>query len=164
MPNRNLGLPDSPRKLVYLKVVELLKTDPTLKRIITPDAWRTYADCLIDSAEPFGEDSLPGVEILPYALPASPETDMSVTSPLGIRLNLYTASFADCFDLWAVIEAVFLGVTGADSMYHQLRALYSFTTGVRLTQPAITPNPAGLLKGVWLASGTIAIDLRVAKR
>lgn len=164
MPNRNLGLADSPRKLVYLKVVELLKADPTLKRVIAPDSWATYADDLVDDAEPFGEGELPAVEILPVGMPASAETDMSVTSPLGLRLTLYTESFADAFDLWDAFEAVFLGVTGADSMYHKLRDLYKFTTGVRLTQPSISPNPAGLPKGIWQASGTIVIDLRIAKR
>lgn len=160
----SLGLPDSPRKLVYLKVLSMLRSDPAIKRTIAPSSWRDYTEDLVNQAEEFAEGELPAVEILPATLPASPETDMSVASPLGIRLNLYTESLADAFDLWSAFEAVFLGVLGDGSMYHQLRALYPFVTTVRLTQPALSPNPAGLPKGAWLATGSIVIDLRISKR
>jgi len=161
-----LALPDSPHWLVYSKFVSILKADPTLKRVVSRDSWKTFDECLEDSSEPVTDGEVPTISILPIALNARPETEATVLCPLGLNLTLTTESLRDAFNLWQAVFAVALSVTGSTSTRAKLREVWPSLYDVQLTRPAFTPNLAEkgpLSRGLWQAVGVITINLDIPK-
>lgn len=156
------GVPASSRRLVFRKLIGVLQADKVLKRAVK--SWHVFdgSDAAGDT-EPFAEGELPAVRILPFGQGASPETPVSQSSPLGIRLELAVDGYNvdDILDLWGAFEAALFPGDGARTLLSTLREVATGVNQVNLTQPAITVNAQGLPEGVMAAAGTISVLMTV---
>jgi hypothetical protein len=165
---RLLKIPDHPRAIIYTLIVQALKSDPTLRRLIGPDAWRTYTDEPNNDTPP-GEDTLPAIEVLPFGLAAGPESPIASFSPLGIQVNIATEGLdvRDLLNLWGAVEGALFKGDGSRVLGTAIRAAIAGSGAqyetMNLSSPAISPTQHGLHKQVMLAGGTLNVMMRVPK-
>jgi len=161
MANKTLGLPDSPRKLVYRKLVSILRGNAKLKHAVR--TWKVFdASSGADDAA-IAEGELPAVRLLPFGQGATPETPTTQNSPLGIRVEVYTDGYNldDLLDLWGAIEAAIFTGDGAENARTAIKSVWPNTQAIRLSQPGITPNPPDLPNGVLCGVGTLIVEMTV---
>ena len=170
-----LSLPDSPRKLVFRALVALFQEDPVLKRTIRPESWFVWQGRPNDNA-PFEAPGLMPVAVLtPLALPASPETEASQNSPLGIQLTIAMTGLNvdDLLDLWSAFESVVFTGDGVKTATAALQAaltdsessavLNASVQTIRLGLPAIQPVAELLDERMMVATGTLFVQMLVRK-
>jgi hypothetical protein len=167
-PMKILKLPDHPRSIIYTLIVQALKADPTLRRVVAPDAWRTYLD-EPDNDTPPGEDTLPSVEVLPFGQGALPESPIAQSSPLGIAITIATEGLdvRDLLNLWGAIEHALFPGDGSRTLGAAIRAAIAGTGAqyetLNLSSPAITASGPAIDKQIMVASGTLNVMMRVPK-
>lgn len=166
---RQLDLQDGVRATLYQVIVDALKADITLQATIHPDGWRTYTDETDNSAPP-GDDTLPAIEVLPFAVHAIPASVTTQDAPMGISINVSTAGLdvRDLLNLWEAVEgALFAGDGQAvllRTMKTKLAALgRGQVASLDLTSPAITPNQKALDSQQMTAAGALLLRLRIPK-
>ena len=98
-----LGLPDSPRKLVFRRIVQQLKNDPVLRRSLkTILAWG--GDAM--DAPPVTVDESPGIRLTPTFGPDEWQFPDAQSGWMFIRVEMLVNSWdvGDMMDLWWSIE------------------------------------------------------------
>lgn len=171
-----LHLKDGIRTTVYMLIVHALKSHPALKACIHPNGWRTYTG-EPDIETPAGEDTLPAIEVLPFAMAAGPASIVTQESPMGIGISIACEGLdvRDLLNLWEAVEGALFKGDGQAKLLHKLKAAVAElskpqgdypTAGVAaigLTNPGITVTEAQLSKQIMVASGTITIMGRIPR-
>jgi hypothetical protein len=158
----SLDLNTSPRIAVMRQIETILKTNPTLKRVVK--TWRTWKEKPGQNA-PFGTDSdLPAVRITPVSGPDIWRFPDAMVGPLYLNFEmlLQGSELEDVFNLWyALCNAIYPGSSATPSTQTNISALQTAgaNTGlVEFSSPAFDPSPDG---SMWLAQGQMKIDVRL---
>jgi hypothetical protein len=98
-----LALPDSPRKLVFRRIVQQLKNDPVLKRSLkTLLAWGGTPE----DARPLTIDESPGIRLTPGFGPDVWQFPDAQAGWMFIKVEMLVPGFdvGDMIDLWWALE------------------------------------------------------------
>ena len=98
-----LGLPDSPRKLVFRRIVQQLKNDPVLRRSLkTILAWGGSPE----DARPLTLDESPAIRLTPGFGPDEWRFPDGTSGWMFIKVEMLVPGFdvGDMIDLWWAIE------------------------------------------------------------
>ncbi len=153
-----LDLNDSPRTLVYRKLVELVRIDPTIKRVISrPASFRAW-DGAPEDSQPFTVDIAPAVRFTPINGPDLWQYPSAFAGDLYINVEMlvWGSDVSDVFNLWWAIERAiyprdFAAKTAIVSALQQAGA----RTGLaEFSQPAFDPEPKD---NFFAATGQIKI-------
>lgn len=103
----NLGLPDSPHKLVFRELVRILRADPTLSAVLRAVlAWEGRPT----DSQGLTLAQAPGIRLTPLLGPDAWQYPEAFTGDLFVRVEVLVAGYdvGDLMDLWwAVKRAIY---------------------------------------------------------
>lgn len=155
-----LELPDSPRKKVFRAIVDVLRTNPAIERVIRKGAFRAWEGTPTD-AQPFSIEHAPAIRLTPATNADSFATPDSMKGALLINCEILLkgSNVDDLFDLWwAICKALY----PADRDERSRLATRLQNAGARsglaeFSQPAFDPQPDGALLA---GQGQIRIEIQ----
>jgi hypothetical protein len=157
-----LDLNSSPRIAVMRQVETILRTNPTLKRVVK--TWRTWREKPGQNA-PFGLDvELPAVRITPANGPDIWRYPDAFVGPLYLNFEMLIqgTEAEDPYNLWfAMCNAIYPGSSATPSTQTNITNLQTAGANsglVEFSSPAFDPSPDG---NNWLAVGQMKIDVRL---
>ncbi len=140
----SLDLDDCPRTLVYRKIVEFLRNDPTLRRVIRPPSLRTWDGKPTDSAD-FGAATAPCLRLTPINGPDAWVYPSAFAGDLLLNCEVLVTgtNVDDLFNLWWAISRAIYPKDPAKRMANiQALQLAGAKNGlVEFSQPAFDPDP-----------------------
>lgn len=160
---KSLDLDDGPRVRVFRALEQVLRNDPTLRRVIGPKSWRTYNGTPADK-QPFGATSAPAIVLYPVPGPEGFWSPDAMVGDLHVRVELTVRG--TCVDdadnlYWAIERAIYpqdqaskLAVNAA------LKAAGAHTGIVLFTMPAFDPRADAASDGLLQASGELKVQIR----
>lgn len=167
-----LALSDGLRTQVFRKLINLMRTDPILKRTIKETSWYVWDGRPDMKVMAFGTGELPALRLTPFSIPAEPLTNVRFQSTWNLRIELAVpgTNMDDAFNLWdALHNSIFTG-DGSKAALQALQGLYRSVTPVGqnvhslvLGTPSFTPNPQGLPDDMIIAEGDISIVISVPR-
>lgn len=168
--DKSLPLDHGMRATVYRTLCDLFEADANLKRVIDPDCWYVFDDRETHDAG-FGQVLMTAARLTPSGDPAQPLTNVQQSSPLALKVEVCTPGphLEDVLNLWEAFEAaLFPGDSGRAVLFALASAVQALkrpgqVTGVRLSQPAVTPDPSAYAEGLLYAVGTLTIEMTVRK-
>lgn len=142
-----LALPQSPRVKVFREIVSILRSDPTLCRVIRKDCLRAWSGDVAD-AKAFSIEHAPALRLTPattgdqFVTPDSMAGDLLINCEILLRGN----DADDLFNFWwAICRAIY----PTDPIQRSQIALQLQNAGARsglvlFSQPAFDPDPDGV--------------------
>lgn len=156
------GLPASPRLTLFRAVDQLLRADPTLKRVIKPDSFKSWTGSSGDRNDP----SIGGGPYIRLTPRCGSENWWSSAEQLGkLTIDVELCVRGTCWDdvdsLWYAMERVFypFDQEARQPVRKRLRDAGSWTGLMSFTMPAY--DPASGEDGWWNAVGQMQIDFKV---
>ena len=162
---RKLALPDGQRTKVFRYLVNWLKNDPVLGRVIRSDAWQDFSGNPSDPA-PQSPLQAPTIRLSPAPAPLSWTSVESMISPLYINIECLIAGVNadDILNLQEAIENAFYPTDATRQALLQntlVGAPYYCMTGlVEFTLPLWDRTESPGKSGNWYPIGQIRIDIR----
>lgn len=154
-----LDLNDSPRTLVFRKLVSFVRNDATIKRVVRPTSIRAWEGTPLDSS-PFDLSIAPALRFTPMNGPEQFWSPGSTRGPLFLNVELMVAgsNVDDLLNLWWALVRAIYPQAPSDTIAH-VRALQqagAYDGLATFTQPAQDTEPSGAF---FHAAGQIKIDV-----
>jgi hypothetical protein len=155
-----LDLDQAPRAAVYRKLVELIRNDPTIRRIFRPTSIRAWDGKPQDSA-PFDTTIAPCLRITPSNGPDEwlyPEA-FAGDLYLNVELVVRGTDCDDVFNVWFAIQRAIYprDFTAKTANVTALQQAGAKTGLAQFSLPAFDPNPSD---NYFAAAGQIKISVR----
>jgi hypothetical protein len=162
--NKSLDLEDGPRTRVFRQLEQILRNDPTLRRVIGK-SWKTYSGEPSD-AQPFPMGACPWIIMSRVPGPEAFWTPEAMTGDLSILLSIGVRGFCedDPDNLYCAIQrAIYPPTQSAKLANVQLLQAAGAHTGLAtFTQPAFDPRSLDgqACDGMIIARGRLSITVR----
>lgn len=154
-----LDLNTAPRTSVYRKVVQLIRNDATIKRIVRPTSIRAW-DGLPSDGEPFTPEIAPALRFTPINGPDAFWSPGSMKGDLLINVEMMVAGTCvdDVFNLWfAACRALYPALQSSTNANVQaLMAAGAYDGLAVFSSPAFDPDPKD---NYFYAQGQIRITV-----
>jgi hypothetical protein len=154
-----LDLNTAPRTAVYRKVVQLIRNDATIGRVLRPTSIRAW-DGLPQDGIPFAADVAPCIRLTPTAAADNWWSPGSQRGPLFINCEILVKGTCvdDVMNLWwAIVRAIYPAAqSSTNANVLALQQAGAYTGLAEFSLPAFDADPENLL---FYAAGQIKIDV-----
>lgn len=164
MPQAKLSIPDSPRTLVFRRLIQFAQANKPLMTLIRPTSWYTW-DGDTDNGNPFASGAMPLIRLTPQGRGVTPITPVRQASPFGIMVDLAVNSFHidDLLNAWWLFEKALFPGDGSNALLNAMQGVYPETYDINLESPAVSPQVNEANAEFLRASATLTVQLLIKK-